>query len=369
MDRFLLVANTSYAGMGPYVASIVNSFEPEDGIRFFLVEDDSKYYSKNIKESLRPFCTFFHSKANKLRTLLNLTVKPKSLYNKELKVTVEKYDINRIHCLTSFEDIEFIKWFNGRGESMMTVHDLRQHEAKKAIHKVFRENILFKRILKCFDLSKVLLTNSSSQYDALKSIYPDKTIMKFPFPTLITKTIECGDCKCPELIGEEQYILFMGRIEEYKGLKYLVNAFISSNNPRKLVIAGKGDFDGKINHPNIIYINRYILDEEIKDLYENAAYIVYPYISATQSGVLSVATFFKKPIIVSDLPFFRETLEDSKCALYVKPGDESSLSNALNEIENSNLSDMAYESGKLYEMVYSSKNYKDYLLKIYNKLK
>lgn len=368
MKHILLVANTSYAGMGPYVASIVNSFDPEDGIRFFLVEDESKYYSKNIKNSLLPYCIFFHKKESKLKTLLNLTIKPKSYFNNELKETVRKHDITHIHSLAAFFDTEFIKWFNKRGQFIMTVHDLKKHEAKKAKHKEFRDNVLFKRTFMCFRLSEILVTNSSSQYDALKSLYPQKKIFKFPFPTLVTNVIEHGDHICPELSNEEHYILFMGRIEEYKGLKFLVDAYVSMESHRKLIIAGKGDFSGKINHPNIIYINRYIKDDEIKYLYKNAAYVVYPYISATQSGVLSLATFFKKPIIVSDLPFFRETLGESACAIYVKPGDSSSLCNAMIEIEDFNLTNMAIDSYNLYNRIYSSKNYKTFLLNLYKNL-
>lgn len=34
MKRTLIVATTSYAGMGPYVSEIVNTFSPEDDVFF-----------------------------------------------------------------------------------------------------------------------------------------------------------------------------------------------------------------------------------------------------------------------------------------------------------------------------------------------
>ena len=49
----LLLADTSYAGMGPYVANIVNSFSSTDDIRFFLVENEQKFYTDQIKLDLR----------------------------------------------------------------------------------------------------------------------------------------------------------------------------------------------------------------------------------------------------------------------------------------------------------------------------
>lgn len=367
--NILLVANTSYAGMGPYVASIVNSFEPEDGIRLFLVEDNGEYYQKNIKKELLPFCTFFRLKKNKIKTLINLTIQLKCLFHNELKEEVERYDINCIHCLTSFHDVVFVKWFNRRGRFIMTVHDLIQHESKKAFYKEFRENVLFKRMKECILSSNYLITNSGSQYDILLSEYEDKEIERIPFPTLVTDSIMNGDTASPELSGERDYILFFGRIEEYKGLKLLVDAYLSANIQRKLVIAGKGDFYGKIPHPNIIYMNRYIDDKEIKSLYENAFYVVYPYISATQSGVVSLASYFKKPMLVSDIPFFKEALGDSHCAVFFRSQDVVSLSRAIMLMENSDLKSMAAESENLYKIVYSSKNYKDHLLKFYKSLK
>lgn len=70
------------------------------------------------------------------------------------------------------------------------------------------------------------------------------------------------------------------------------------------MIAGSGEVYFPIQkYENIILINRYIKDEEIAWLFNHAKLTVYPYISATQSGVLSVSCYFGKPIIASDVPF------------------------------------------------------------------
>lgn len=366
--NILLVANTSYAGMGPYVASIVNSFEPENSIHFFLVEDNGNYYQKNIKKSLLPYCTFFLLRKNKFKTLINLTIRTKCVFHDQLKKTAEKHNIDGIHCLTSFHDAKFIEWFNKKGQFIFTVHDLVQHESRKAFYKEFRENVLFNRMMKCISESKNLVTNSSEQFKLLISKYSDKKIEKMAFPTLVTDNLINGNAPIVELSNEKDYILFFGRIEEYKGLKLLIDAYLSTNLKRKLVIAGKGDFDGKISHPKIIYLNRYIDDDEIKSLYDNALYVVYPYISATQSGVLSLASYFKKPILVSDINFFKETIGNSQCAVFFKSKDIDSLSKAIKTMEVSDLKIMSEESEKLYDNIYSSKNYKDSLMKFYTNL-
>lgn len=64
-------------------------------------------------------------------------------------------------------------------------------------------------------------------------------------------------------------------------------------------MAGKGIqyFDTNIQKGEI-RINRFIEDSELKYLYENAAIVVYPYRSATMSGVLSLAYYFKKVVSI-----------------------------------------------------------------------
>jgi len=65
----------------------------------------------------------------------------------------------------------------------------------------------------------------------------------------------------------------------------------------KLVIAGKGHVY-ETHDKRIIRICRFIDDSEIAELFKRAQYIVYPYRSATMSGVLSIAYYFNKKIAV-----------------------------------------------------------------------
>lgn len=71
--------------------------------------------------------------------------------------------------------------------------------------------------------------------------------------------------------------------------------------------------------------NRYIADEEIRNLYEGAACVVYPYYSATQSGVLSLAFYFETPVICSDIPFFKAIIEKSQSGILFDNGNVEDL--------------------------------------------
>ena len=54
MKRTLIVATTSYAGMGPYVSEIVNTFSPEDDVYFFFHDYEDDFFKRNIKKELHP---------------------------------------------------------------------------------------------------------------------------------------------------------------------------------------------------------------------------------------------------------------------------------------------------------------------------
>ena len=59
MKRTLVIATTSYAGMGPYVSEIVNLFSAKDNIFYFFQDYEDGFFRKNIKEELYPKSCFF----------------------------------------------------------------------------------------------------------------------------------------------------------------------------------------------------------------------------------------------------------------------------------------------------------------------
>lgn len=136
--------------------------------------------------------------------------------------------------------------------------------------------------------------------------------------------------------------LFFGRIEEYKGIDVLLEAYstLKKENPDiTLTIAGSGDvkkYSEKISHlDDFLLINRYISDNEIGSLFsEPNIVLVLPYKDATQSGVIPVAIDFNVPIIASESGGLKEQLNDGKLGLFVKPGDIISLKNQMKSVTN-----------------------------------
>lgn len=113
------------------------------------------------------------------------------------------------------------------------------------------------------------------------------------------------------------YLLFFGRIDEYKGLEKFIQIFNQSKLDIYFVIAGNGTLldyayeDIKNNH-KIIFINRYISDSEMVSLFSNSKACVLPYIEATQSGIIPIAYYYGKPVITSNVEGLTQFVLDKK---------------------------------------------------------
>lgn len=136
-----------------------------------------------------------------------------------------------------------------------------------------------------------------------------------------------------------QYILFAGRISQYKGIDYLLPA-IEKIHPQypdiKLIIAGGGEFHFNITKweklPYIEFRNRFIPDKELINLIKGALFIVCPYTDATQSGVVMSAFTFNKPVLATNVGGLPEMIDSGRHGLIVKEKDTDSLANGISEL-------------------------------------
>lgn len=370
--NILIVAATSYAGMGPYVSEIVNTFEATDGVFFLFRDYDDDFFYKNVKKELHPCCSFIkqaNSNWNKFKALF----KEDKRFSNEVFALCAKNNIEVVHYICDPAPMQIAKRLEAQGIDVYgTVHDLHPHEAKKAFHKMIRHKISEKQRWDNTNYGKLLITNSVSQFDELKKLFPGKNIFFHAFPSLVTNEIKSGKEIPQELTNlDKPYILFFGRIEEYKGLALLYEAFVSDSKLRDnyyLVIAGSGELkiDGASNQKSIILLNRYIEDCEIKYLYERACCVVYPYLSATQSGVLSLSFYFGKPTLTSDIPFFRDIILPNKAGVLFKNGSSDDLKEKLKEVLTADNTEMRKNAKKTYDALYETSSIRAKLIEIYN---
>ncbi len=140
-----------------------------------------------------------------------------------------------------------------------------------------------------------------------------------------------------EVLEEKNTILFFGRIHEYKGLKYLIDAIPSIKRKItdiRIIIAGQGaDLDkykeSILNNSNCELHDSYIDNKLIPNYFLRSSVIVLPYVEATQSGIIPMAYAFGKPVVATAVGSLTEIVDDYRTGILVPPRDSEKLAEAV----------------------------------------
>lgn len=355
----LLIVATEYAiGMLPFGSNLYNILSQCDNIEVYGI-----FLSKGNRDYKQLIATQFHDKAiflendyGKIHNLINKFL-PIKLY-RTIRATADKYNIENIHFVTGdFSMGYLLSLLRKKYNIFYTAHDIMPHAYGNISIKDKIFNKLIRRgTLQMLHKAHHVTTCSTKQIAQISQIH-NISAQFTPFPSLVSESMKNDKDVCAETKDIGKYILFFGGITHYKGVELLYDAFTQSPqlyNNYKLVITGRGSINRE-KHPNVIHIARFIKDSEMHDLFTNAACIVYPYLSATMSGVLSVAYYYGTPMVLSDIDFFKENA--SQAAHLFATGNSQSLQNALLEVLSNSPEQIEKEiaiNKKYYQEIYSN---------------
>lgn len=140
----------------------------------------------------------------------------------------------------------------------------------------------------------------------------------------------------------ESYVLFVGRLVEYKGVRYLIEAMKSTQ--CKLIIAGTGPDELKLKQQvmidddlskRIFFTGRISSKKELYSLYENAYCFVLPSITKNENfGVVQLeAMAFAKTVITTNIKSGVPVVGiPGQTSLLVSPRSPQELSSAINKL-------------------------------------
>lgn len=198
---------------------------------------------------------------------------------------------------------------------------------------------------------------------------------------LITKTmklplgIELGNIKKIEKNYETIDILFVGRLNRYKGVHILISAFNQIKcNKIHLHIVGEGKEKEELKkiagiNPHITFYG-FVSENMLLELYRKANIAVVPSIWYETFGIVIIESFkYSTPVIASNIGGFPELVENGHNGFLFEPGNMDELKEILENLianpkELERLSDNAFESAKKYSMDEHTKK----LTKIYEDL-
>lgn len=230
-------------------------------------------------------------------------------------------------------------------------HDPLPHSGEKKLN-VF----LAKRYYQHND-KLIVLTKRFREFAAERYNKKVEDVFVIPHGRMNSYTLSENPLKAQNYKKENINFVFFGRIEKYKGLGVLGEAYkiLSSQVPNvTLTVAGNGDFsefkelyDGLKNTKLII---RYIDDDEVGGLFNGANVVtVVPYIDATQSGIIPIAMEYGTPIIASNTGGLKEQLNDGKIGLLFEAGNAQALADVMKQITEQ---PQIFEEQKLLEKEY-----------------
>ena len=261
------------------------------------------------------------------------------------KIRKEKFDV------IYFESLHVwnlpIMMFSGSACTYQVIHEVIPHEGDKQVKMV---DLMNKAVVKLSD--HIVLRNKKYIDDLIKRYGIEKDRVHFlelwrRFPGFT----------------ESKYtkrVLFFGRINPYKGVDNLLE--IAKLCPEiHFDVIGRVDpqMQGLVDElkklPNVFLNSNYVSDDEMKEAFINADWVILPYNSASQSGVIIDAYKYSRPVIAFDVGAISEQIDALKSGYLVKVGNNKNFADKLKEVIN--ISTEEYDTMNGYAYQYGSKKY------------
>jgi glycosyltransferase involved in cell wall biosynthesis len=205
--------------------------------------------------------------------------------------------------------------------SVITLHDAVPHDGERLSKRIFMRL----HLLLVFVFIRKVIVHSTAIRDQLPGFLRARTHL---LPHVNYRLWARREAKPA---GDGRFIvLFFGRLLRYKGLDYLLEEFRRLDSSKfELIIAGEGNIaEYDVQGENIRIINRFIPDEEMAVLFNEAHAIALPYVAASQSGVAYMAFAFEKPVVATRVGALADVVVDDQNG-YLIQREEGALGGAL----------------------------------------
>ena len=106
---------------------------------------------------------------------------------------------------------------------------------------------------------------------------------------------------------------------------------------------------------NVRMNNEYVTDEEMKNAFTNCDWVIVPYNSASQSGIIIDAYKYSRPVIAFDVGAIPEQIEEGKSGYIVAAGDNKKFASKLSE--SLTMTKNQYDRMSQYAYAYGSNKY------------
>lgn len=205
-------------------------------------------------------------------------------------------------------------------KKIVAVHDVIPHDGNRAMD--------LSNYVTCHMADHILLRNQK---------YKDLLSTRFKIPMeKISSQEPWREFKVFSKPGHNGVMLCFGRIRRYKGFDKLAQ-IVEATPDITYRIVGEPDEESMPlvkrlkEYSNVQVIDREVSDQEMDQEFENADWLVLPYTSATQSGVIVDAFLRSRPVIAFDVGAIAEQVMDGYNGRLVPEGDVEAFVKAVRE--------------------------------------
>ena len=175
-------------------------------------------------------------------------------------------------------------------------------------------SVLNEYLLKVFNFEKIITVSENSKKNMVEFGIPKEKIVVVP------NGIDFSKYQIPKILKEKNSIVIVGRLAKQKGHIYLIKAMhkvIQQVPDAKLYIIGDGYLRNELEsyvknselEKNIIFMGKVSEEEKIERLHKSELFVL-PSLHEGFGIVLLEAMACGLPIIASDLPVFRELMDE-----------------------------------------------------------
>ncbi|OSJ14859.1 hypothetical protein BST63_14280 [Bradyrhizobium canariense] len=252
----------------------------------------------------------------------------------QLSRRIRAWEPHVVHCLdANCVWFNLLRWLLPSATFVTTLHDVWVHPGDVTTKRVprFAVKHLLKRSAAVIVHGKKLRIAAAKEFSLeLSRIF---VLSHPPLPHYFELAAQQGYEKPRD--GAFR-VLFFGRILEYKGLRFLIEAapiVADKIKSVKFIVAGSGKFASyraMIEDSSIFEIhNRFISESETARLFAEADLLVLPYTEASQSGVVFIGLPFGVPAVATDVGELGETVESNRMGIVVQPRNVNELASAI----------------------------------------